>query len=87
MQITPETLNILKSFTTINASIYIKAGNVVKTISPQKTILAIAEVGDDFKTPFGIYDLPQFLSTISPRKRPSLVDDLWCLFIKAVPGK
>lgn len=70
MNISTETLNVLKSFTSINPSIYVNTGNVVKTISPQKTIIARAEVGESFDTPFGIYDLNQFISTVSIFESP-----------------
>tara|TARA_Y100000593_G_C4286062_1_gene325533 strand:+ start:672 stop:1322 length:651 start_codon:yes stop_codon:yes gene_type:complete len=65
MNISTNTLNVLKSFTSINPSIYVNSGNVVKTISPQKTIIARAEVEETFATAFGIYDLNQFISTVS----------------------
>jgi len=70
MQITENTLGVLKSFTTINPSIYVKSGNTIKTISPQKTILAMAEIDDSFESSFGIYDLNQFLSTVSLFEKP-----------------
>ena len=65
MKISPATLSILKSFTTINPSIYVKSGNTIKTINPLKTIIASAQVDDTFDIPFGIYDLNQFLSAVS----------------------
>ena len=65
MKISKETLSILKSFTTINPSIYVNPGHQLRTISTQKTVVAVAEVKDEFETPFGIYDLNQFLSAIS----------------------
>ncbi len=65
MKILNSTLSALKSFTSINPSIYVKEGNVIKTMSPQKTIIASAVVDDTFDANFGIYDLNQFLSAIS----------------------
>ena len=65
MNISTNTLSVLKSFTSINPSLYVNSGNVIKTISPQKTIIGRAEVDDSFDVPFGIYDLNQFLSTVS----------------------
>jgi hypothetical protein len=70
MLISQNTLMILKSFTSINPSIYIKEGNIIRTISPQKTVIAIAEVDENFETAFGIYDLNQFLSAISIFDKP-----------------
>ena len=48
MQITNNTFEVLKSFTSINPSIYINTGNIIKTISPQKTIIARADVDESF---------------------------------------
>lgn len=70
MKISNETLSVLKNFSTINQSIYINPGNIIKTISVQKTIMASAHVPTEFEVPFGIYDLSKFLSTISLFKEP-----------------
>jgi len=70
MNISTNTLSVLKSFTSINPSLYVNSGNVIKTISPQKTIIGRAEVDDSFDVPFGIYDLNQFLSTVSIFESP-----------------
>ncbi len=48
MQLSDNTMNVLKNFAAINPSIVIKPGNVLRTISPQKTIMAIATGVDDF---------------------------------------
>ena len=65
MKLDTKTLNVLKSFTPINPSILIKEGNIVSTISPTKTVLAKAKVPTNFTKRFAIYDLSQFISTIS----------------------
>lgn len=65
MKINSKTLNILKNFATINPSIVVKPGNILKTISSSKTILARAEVPDTFEYPFAIYNLSQFIGCIS----------------------
>ena len=65
MQITRNTIDVLKNFSEINNSILIEEGNTVKTISPMKNILATANVGDDFPQKFAIYDLTQFLGLVS----------------------
>lgn len=70
MNISPNTLSVLKSFTSINPSLYVNAGSVIKTISPQKTIIGRAEVDESFEVPFGIYDLNQFISTVSILDKP-----------------
>jgi hypothetical protein len=62
MNITNDTLKVLKNFATINPNIVIKPGGQLKTISEAKNIMAIADGTDDFPTEFGIYDLNEFLS-------------------------
>jgi hypothetical protein len=65
MKISAQTLNILKNFSGINASILVKPGSVLKTLSPQNNIMAEATVTESFGTGFAIYDLSQFLSAVS----------------------
>lgn len=65
MKISATTLNLLKNFSGVNASILVKPGSVLKTISPQNNIMAEAQVDEDFETGFAIYDLSQFLSAVS----------------------
>lgn len=65
MKISSGTLSIFKNFATINEGIYVKAGNVIETVSKQKNILARAEVEDTFEEEFGIYDLNNFLGALS----------------------
>lgn len=72
MKLSPETINILKNFSSINQSIIFKPGNVIKTISPQKTVMASATVTDEFPIEAGIYNLGQFLSTLGLHDDPDL---------------
>ena len=65
MKISQQTLSILKNFSTINGNILVRAGSTLSTISPQKNILASAQVSENFPTTFAIYDLGQFLGAIS----------------------
>lgn len=69
------TLNILKNFATINASIVITKGNVLRTISNAENIVASAVVEETFPQTFAIYDLNQFLSGMSLFDNPVLVFD------------
>jgi len=64
-KLSQETLEILKNFATINSNILVEPGNVLKTISPVKNVLAEAEVKETFDIQFGIWDLNKLLSTIS----------------------
>ena len=72
MKINPKTLSVLKNFAGINPSIIVKPGNVVKTLSSGKTVLARAEVPDTFKKQFAIYNMPQFIACISMFTDPDL---------------
>lgn len=65
MKISTQTLSILKNFASINGNILVRAGSTLKTISPQKNILASAVVTENFPTTFAIYDLGQFLGAVS----------------------
>jgi hypothetical protein len=72
MQLNAKTINILKNFSTINPSIVLKPGNVVSTISPNKTIMARANVPDEFTGTYGIYALNRFISALSLFENPEL---------------
>ncbi len=70
MNISPETLNILKNFSSINSSLVVKKGNVLRTISPAKNILAKYECTETFDKDFALYDLNEFLGGLSLFKDP-----------------
>jgi len=72
MKISKETTEILKNFAAINPSLIFQAGTVQKTVSPQKTVLAQANITDSFSREFAIYDLTQFISTVSMFEDPDL---------------
>jgi len=65
MKISQKTLSIIKNFAGINASLAVKPGSVLKTLSPQNNIMANANVDEDFPRAFAIYDLTQFLGALS----------------------
>jgi hypothetical protein len=73
MKISTNTLNVLRNFAKINPSIVIAEGNVLKTISTSKTIMAKATVETTFDKRFAIYNLDRFLSTLSLFAEPELV--------------
>jgi len=50
MNLTTDTLSVLKNFSDINQNILVKPGNKIQTISTMKNILAEAEVSEKFKT-------------------------------------
>ena len=65
MKLSTRTVQILKSFSSINPSIQFKEGNVLKTISPNKTIMARATLEDNLPSTFSIYDLSRFLGVMT----------------------
>ena len=72
MKIDTDTINVLKNFAKINPSIVVQEGNVLKTISPTKTIMAKAKVKTEFGQRFAIYNLDRFISTLSLFTDPEL---------------
>jgi hypothetical protein len=72
MKLSKETTEILKNFAAINPSLVFQAGSIQKTVSPQKTVLAKANITESFDKEFAIYDLTQFISTVSMFEDPDL---------------
>ena len=65
MKISESTLEVLQNFSSINNGITVQTGNEIKTISPMKNIFGRATLSDNFTSQFSVYDLPEFLATIS----------------------
>lgn len=72
MKFSENTLSVLKNFSTINPSVMLKKGNTIRTISPQKTVMATATIGETFGTNAGVYDLSRFLATLSLLDDPEI---------------
>jgi len=64
-KISKDTFDVFKNFATINSNILVKPGNVVRTVSPVKNVMAEATIPETFDTQFGIWDLNKFLGTVS----------------------
>ena len=64
------TLGILKNFSGINSNILIRPGNVLKTVSPMKNIMGSAKIEETFDREIAIWDLNQFLGTVSLFDKP-----------------
>ena len=64
------TLGILKNFSGINSNILIRPGNVLKTVSPMKNIMGSATIEETFDREIAIWDLNQFLGTVSLFDKP-----------------
>lgn len=65
MKISKKTFDILKNFSGIRSSIHVEQGNVIRTVSTAKNIMAEAKVEEDFVKPFAIFDLGKFIATTS----------------------
>jgi len=72
MKFSERTLTILKSFSTINKSILMKPGGVLKTVTPEKTLVASATIPDQMPSQACVYDLSRFLSILSLYKDPDV---------------
>jgi len=62
MNLSKQTVDILKNFSTINSSIAVDAGSALQTMSVMKNILVKSTVEEYFETEFAIYDLTEFLN-------------------------
>ena len=65
MKLSKDTLDVLKNFASINSGLEFKKGNTIRTMSSGKTVLAKANLKDEFPQDFCVYDLNQFLSVHS----------------------
>lgn len=72
MKFSNETLSVLKNFSQINPSVMFKPGQVIRTISPQKTVMAAANVTETFEQQAGVYDVNRFLATLSLFDEPEI---------------
>jgi hypothetical protein len=72
MNLTSDTISVLKNFSDINQNILVKPGNKIQTISTMKNILAEAEISEKFESEFAIYDLPEFLRSVELFNKPDL---------------
>lgn len=69
MKLSEHTLEILKNFSAINASMIFRPGKTISTIAEAKNIIASATIAEDIPVQFGIYDLNELLAALT------LVDD------------
>ena len=72
MELSENTLSIMKDFSGINQNMLIKQGNTIRTITEARNVLATAVVDADFPQDFGIYDLNEFIGSLSLVDAPNL---------------
>ena len=70
MKLSTNTIQVLKNFASINQNLVIKEGNTISTMSAMKNIVAKAEVEETFPKQVAIYDLNEFLASLSLFKNP-----------------
>lgn len=74
MNLSKETLALIKNFSAINGAILLQAGSELKTISESKTVIAEATIAEEFPVDFNIYDLGEFLSAVSIFQNNTVLD-------------
>lgn len=72
MELSDNTLSILKNFSGINQNILVRSGSTIKTISEARNVLATAQVTEDFPKDFGVYDLNEFIGVLGLVDTPNL---------------
>ena len=72
MELSKETLALVKNFASINGSLMLKTGNRLATISEGKNVMAEVTIAENFPCDFGIYDLNEFLNVVSLFQTTSL---------------
>ena len=75
MKLSDHTVDVLKNFASINQNLVIKEGSTLTTMSAMKNIVAKAEVEESFDKEVAIYDLNEFLASISLFANPVLEFD------------
>lgn len=72
MELNSTTIDILKNFSSINNNLMVQQGNVIKTISDARNVVASAALQEEFPQKFGIYDLNEFIGVLSLVGGPNL---------------
>lgn len=72
MNLSKESIDILKNFSSINSNLHIVPGQNQVTVSPMKNIMVEAKFPEDFSREFAIWDLSKFLGTLSLFDSPDL---------------
>ena len=72
MKLSSNTISVLKNYASINQNLVIKEGKEITTMSAMKNIVAKAKVEESFEKEVAIYDLNEFLASISLFTSPIL---------------
>ena len=72
MELSENTIQVLKNLSTINSNIMVQEGNILRSVTEARSVVARAEVSESFPQPFGIYDLNEFISVLTLVDTPNL---------------
>jgi hypothetical protein len=72
MKISKETQEVLKNFASINLNLLLREGNSIYSMTENKTVFGEVIVPETFPQNFGIYDINEFLGTLSLFNDPDL---------------
>lgn len=72
MELSENTLSVLRNFSTINQNVMFRQGNVLKTMSEARNVLASATLDAELPQDFGIYDLNEFIGVLGLVDTPRL---------------
>lgn len=72
MKIDTQTVNVLKNFSLTNPSIILKPGNVIRSMSTGKNVMAKATVKTSFPKQAAIYNVNRFIAAVSMFSDPEL---------------
>jgi hypothetical protein len=75
MELSENTLSVLRNFSTINQNVMVRQGNVLKTMSEARNVLASATLDVDMPQDFGVYDLNEFIGVLGLVDTPRLKFD------------
>jgi len=87
MNISENTMQILKNYGSINPNFIARKGNTITTVSEAKNILSSCNIEEQFEQDMGIYDLNEFLNVLSLVDQPKLdMEEKWCT-VKDATGR
>src|SRR5438876_11156550 len=86
-KLSPRTKIILSHFSRVQPSLLFTPGQEIRTISPEKDIIAVAKITETIPATFGIYSLRDLLKTISAFDDPILLPHESYLEIKGTDGE
>ena len=72
MILSESTVSVLKNYSTINQNLLVREGSVLSTMSAMKNIVAQSTVDEEFSQEVAIYDLNEFLASMSLFNSPDL---------------